>query len=908
MSFAATYRLLPLATFESLTNIFTLNSSFSLCPSMRQRYPYLTRSGRVAIIGGQCLKWRQMSSSGRQPCERQRKTMQKHGHVQSQGRGRQDTVAQRKEELHHHGRVRHVHIGIAGELACVVGTDSVTCSFHSNHFAHESREHCVSLGRNGGGVDESGERMSVKHEGGSGKALLVHEIVEELRAHLRDLTHVDASRVWWLLVHGSRYGADQMTNLGLILELLTREEIRAVINALRRLPSPHKALKLIYKLIRWMKAAGLKPNADEWNVIVWLYLWRLGQDLDKTHRLCRRLGSRRYGEPNMDTWILFYERAVASRDRRGMDWVVAEMRQQSALIDTRVVCQFLKAHAAEGDIAGALHLYRMLPSLGIIPDLSIYQQLIALASRNRNPLIACQLYEEMLNQGIQPTVAVFNSIINAHLKRGQGVQNWLKRMKDNEFKPNVATVTILLHNKLARGNTTNDVFPTFESIFNDEKQEVDMVFASVAIDYFVGVGRLVEARTLYNAMVARKIQPDPSIYGSLIRGYLIERDEISAEEMIREMARDDVKPDRYMMTKLIDGYLRRNDFDTASRAYREMLRSTGLRNIRAAGIRPDSHVLSAFLASFARLKDPETALKVFVEMRTNGVKPDAAAYTQLMSLFIHDVSVVRQLWADLQATGVTPDEECFRILLVATIQDDADVSDIKQIFDDMTRHNVEPNSRIFSELTAPQGQFGELPMTQAVFDRMRATNIKPTVYAYGRIIRVHAWEGNFEQAESYFRMTRQHGLLPNVHTYNSIIRGFIRWKRWEKALEYHGMLIAEGCPRLAELEHRMEEVRRAVGEEEWERHLTAGKATLVKRSADTVPASLAAKERLPNFPCSTLNVTSTLARLLFGDGDDAQEGCSKDGSLEALTDVFSSPLPDKTVRVQVVHEVDVEDR
>ncbi|TPX66015.1 hypothetical protein SpCBS45565_g04768 [Spizellomyces sp. 'palustris'] len=747
--------------------------------------------------------------------------------------------------------------------------------------------------------------MSVLHEGGNGNALSVAEIVDELRTHLKDLTYVDASRVWWLLVHGSWNGADLKTNLDLILESLTREEIRAVINALRTLPSPHKALKLIYRLMRWMKAAGLNPDADEWNVIVWLYLWRLGRNLDKTHRLCRRLGSRGYGEPNMDTWLLFYERAAESRDRESIDWVVAGMRQQSALIDTRVVCQFLKAHAAEGDIGGALHLYRMLPFLGIIPDFSIYQQLIALASRDRNPAIACQLYERMVNQGIQPTVAVFNSIISAHLKRGQGVEDWLKRMRDNGFKPNVATVTILFHNKLSRGNTTNDVFPTFESIFNDEMQEVDMIFASVAIDYFVGVGRLVEARTLYNAMVARKIQPDPSIYGSLIRGYLIERDEISAEEMIRVMAQDDVKPDKYMMTKLIDGYLRRDDFDAASRAYREMLRSTSLRNNRAPGTRPDSHVLSAFLAAFARVKDPETALKVFVEMRASGVKPDAAAYTQLMSLFIDDVSVVRQLWADLQAAGVTPDEECFRILLVATIQADASVSGIKRIFDDMTRHNVKPNARIFSELTAPQGQFGELHMTQAVFDRMRATNLKPTVYAYGRIIRGYAWEGNFEQAESYFRMTREQGLLPNVHTYNSIIRGFIRWKRWEKALEYHRMLVAEGCPRLAELEHRMEEVRSAVGEEEWEKHLTEGKATLATRARDKQTSSLAA---LPNSLCTASNTNSTLARLLFEDDDDAKQGCGKDGSVEALTDVFSSPLLDKTVRVQDVHEGDLEDR
>ncbi|KAF8093201.1 hypothetical protein N665_0388s0002 [Sinapis alba] len=293
-------------------------------------------------------------------------------------------------------------------------------------------------------------------------------------------------------------------------------------------------------------------------------------------------------------------------------------------------------------------------------------------SRNRlcdiNLEDAIALFNDMVNSRPFPSVIDFNRVLNAIVKLKNCFQlslalSLLGKMLKLGYEPDRVTLGSLV-NGFCRRNKVSDAVSFVQKMVElgvfvirvdgvmrrllsemmKRRISPNVITYIALIDAFVKNGKVLEAKELYEEMIRMSIEPDVVTYSSLINGFCMQDRIDEASEMFDLMVSKGCFPDVVSYNTLINGFCKSKRVEDGMKLFREMskrgLSDIWTYNILLGGL-CDNGELEKALVIFEDMQKREMNLDItgkiedawglFCSLSLKRVKPDAVAYTTMMS-------------------------------------------------------------------------------------------------------------------------------------------------------------------------------------------------------------------------------------------------------------------------------------
>lgn len=319
--------------------------------------------------------------------------------------------------------------------------------------------------------------------------------------------------------------------------------------------------------------------------------------------------------------------------------------------DIRAYTTLISACSKAGDVSRAFEVYDRLKSEGVAPNERTYGALVDTLKRNilkntagskrhsadehqiRLDLNRCfALHDEMIAQGLQPDIALMNSLLNACSRaatvknvRSEAVEKSSEvyaEMKELGLKPDSFSYTSVISCAVKAGDFTR-AFELFDEMTKANVKRTSEVY-TVLIKAYGTMGNVAKAKETWNAMNDEGIVGDAMSYATMMHVAGSNGDEDFCDELMADMRKHRVRPSPQLYATLSGIAARQGD----SAKVEEIIA-----NAKKRGIRVPIECYNALIAAHAREDRPELAVESANSLEDAGFEPDAVTYEGLIMAF-----------------------------------------------------------------------------------------------------------------------------------------------------------------------------------------------------------------------------------------------------------------------------------
>eukprot|EP00850_Spirogloea_muscicola_P013971 SM000097S24824 [mRNA] locus=s97:511049:515602:- [translate_table: standard] len=288
-------------------------------------------------------------------------------------------------------------------------------------------------------------------------------------------------------------------------------------------------------------------------------------------------------------------------------------------------------------------------------DVFLYTTLIVLMGRTKNIAAVEQLFKEMQDEGCEPSLVTYNSVMHAY----------------------------------GKANLLDEAKAVFDHMSTLGKK-LDTVSYGTLIDLYSKAGRHKDAIDIFNKMKSSGLKGDVVSYSMLISSFGRIGDLVSAAKLFQEMSTKGIPPNHVTYNTMIDLYGKGGRYSTAIKLFQEM---------KDSGLKCDRATYSAMINLCGKAGYYAEAEAFFTEMEDAGIQADAIAYSILVDMWGKAGQPKRagKWFRTMIQAGLTPSPPAFNALMHAYLKMEM-YSETKHIFETMLRGSVIPNLKTYTLL------------------------------------------------------------------------------------------------------------------------------------------------------------------------------------------------------------------
>jgi len=353
--------------------------------------------------------------------------------------------------------------------------------------------------------------------------------------------------------------------------------------------------------------------------------------------------------------------AVKIGDAKTAAQLLHEIFDAGFLPDVRICNFVINGCAKTGDVACAETWFMKMRYMGVAPNKTSYNMLMDACVKADNVAAAKRWFDQMVHDGQVPDEVSYATMIHAHAKHGAAEQAeaWLQRMQDAGVEPNVVT-----YNSLILACSRNGDLAGAEK-WAYKAEEADI---AAGVTDHTGVvnascdnGDESPAEKQLEKLNSSKTEPNVVTYSSMIDACAKVGDRAGAERWHMRMVERGLQPNAHTFSSVITACAKAGDAVAASQYLKIMEEETQ--------IAPDVVVYGSVLNACARAGDVERAKKIFQQMKSLGIHPNAFAYSLMAQTFAYrgDWLEVEKLEKKMIEAGYSVNEHflCARLLSYA---------------------------------------------------------------------------------------------------------------------------------------------------------------------------------------------------------------------------------------------------
>uniref|UniRef100_J3L2R7 Pentatricopeptide repeat-containing protein-mitochondrial domain-containing protein n=2 Tax=Oryza brachyantha TaxID=4533 RepID=J3L2R7_ORYBR len=310
----------------------------------------------------------------------------------------------------------------------------------------------------------------------------------------------------------------------------------------------------------------------------------------------------------------------------------------------------IKAHCSDAavPIDDAVRLFQNIAK----PDVCSYNTVIdGLCRRGRLPE-ACDLFAEMIANGIAPTVVTYTTVIH-WLAREACFDDALKlfdEMSGRGIMPNVVTYSSLIDG-LCKGGRAASALELLDRMVRERKLPNTITYSSV-IDGLCKEGRLGQAMEILDRMRLQGRKPDAGLFGKLITGLCDSGRALEAANYLDEMILAGIEPNRLtwsLHSKINDAVVKtlcaKGEVSRAFQVYQSM---------RTRGISTEPKTFHLLVECLSKKNYLEKAAHVVRDMLSERCIPERETWDTIVRAYWSKKKVrqeAEEMWSQLTVTN-----------------------------------------------------------------------------------------------------------------------------------------------------------------------------------------------------------------------------------------------------------------
>ncbi|XP_008778816.2 pentatricopeptide repeat-containing protein At5g13770, chloroplastic [Phoenix dactylifera] len=323
------------------------------------------------------------------------------------------------------------------------------------------------------------------------------------------------------------------------------------------------------------------------------------------------------------------------------------------------------------------------------------------------------------------TVAVYDQVRMAGLPLNSGCYRWIMDA----------------YRKMGDTETVLALFLEFESkSWNSLAISVEIY--SILLDSLGRAGRAFEAFKYFKEMEKKEIQPNPSIYSSLICSFAGTREVEMAEDLLQKAREKGMVRDSSVFMKLVMMYVEVELVEKTIRIVEAMMEM---------GLKVPDCILCAVVNGFAKKRGLKASVWAYDQCIFNGCEPGQVTYASIINVY--------------GRLGLFQKAE--------------------MVFLEMMEKGFDKCVVAYSNMISMYGKVGRVRDAMRLLAKMKEKGCEPNVYVYNSLIDMHGRRLNLRQVEKVWKEMKRRRVEPDKISYTSIISAYNKARKLDECIRFY---------------------------------------------------------------------------------------------------------------------------
>ncbi|KAI0504352.1 hypothetical protein KFK09_015304 [Dendrobium nobile] len=425
----------------------------------------------------------------------------------------------------------------------------------------------------------------------------------------------------------------------------------------------------------------------------------------------------------------------------------------------------ISAHCHCGQNDDALKLFEQMRNEGIEPSLITWNILISSYNQCGKPTIALDLMKKMESCGIIPDVFTWTCIISG-LSQNNKINQSLELFREmctSEVEPNNMTVACAISScatlkYLKSGRELHGYAIKNGGVTN-------LLVINSLVDLYSKCWKLEDAERIFNVIDKKDI----FTWNSMIGGYMQAGYCGKAHELFLRMETLGFRRNVVTWNVMISGYIQNKEEEDAIEHFQKM---------EVAGIRKNAASWNALISGFLHNGDANKAFRAFRQMQLGSEKPNSITILSILPSCANLVSAwkIKEIHAYVLRSGLRPDLPILNSF-IDTYSKSGDLTSALTLFNILhSRDYISWNSMIAGCVLHGCSQ-----AAQELLNRMKLEGVKLNQSTYTSMIRAYGLDELVNDGKELFMNIKDQNFSPGMEFYAAVVELFGRSKRLMEA-------------------------------------------------------------------------------------------------------------------------------
>ncbi|KAJ4897937.1 Pentatricopeptide repeat-containing protein [Raphanus sativus] len=398
------------------------------------------------------------------------------------------------------------------------------------------------------------------------------------------------------------------------------------------------------------------------------------------------------------------------------------------------------------------------------PDTVTYSAVISSYDKLGRNDSAVRLFDEMRENGLEPTEKIYTTLIGVYFKVG-GVERGLdlfEEMRREGCLPSVYTYTELVKG-LGKAGRVEEAYGLYKNMVRDGLSP-DVVFLNNLMNVLGRVGRVEEVRSVFNEMGRWRCTPTVVSYNTVIKALFESRAPVAeVSSWFEKMKEGGVSPSEFTYSIMIDGYCKTNRVEKALLLLEEM---------DERGFPPCPAAYCSLINALGKAKRYEAANELFKELKENFGNVSSRVYAVMIKHFgkCGKLSEAVDLFNEMKNQGSGPDVYAYNALMSGMVKAGM-INEAHSLLRKMEENGCSADVNSHNIILNGFARTGAAKRAVEMFEAMKRSSggVKPDGVTYNTLLGCFAHAGMFDEAARMMGEMKEKGFVYDAITYSSIL-------------------------------------------------------------------------------------------------------------------------------------------